>query len=442
MSENTGDVTTVMEPVQTNERIHAIDVLRGFALFGILCVNMQFFTTPMAYVSKPDQFWPEWYNRVATALIESLAAGKFYVLFSFLFGVGLSIQVGRAGTRGMSFTRYHVRRMLVLLGFGMVHAYFIWMGDILTCYAIVGLVMLLFLNRSPLLALGCGLGVYVLGVGLISFLLLAALVAERFDTPNDKAEAAAASRETTPQIYEAQDRDAESDVARSIRIYRSGTVAEIIQLRAREVLGAYVWIGVTTIWMVFAMFTLGFYVGRQGYFERLAEFRPFLSRARWVALTVAAPVGLVALIAWVRLNHDSPAAQLCQVLEMFIGAPALSFVYVSTLLLALTPADQQIGPTVWRERLRPMASMGRMALSNYLMQSVLCSFIFYSYGMGYYARLGPLVGLALTIAIYVIELIWSNWWLRHFRFGPMEWLWRTLTYGKWQPMQLPAVEAP
>jgi uncharacterized protein len=112
-----------------------------------------------------------------------------------------------------------------------------------------------------------------------------------------------------------------------------------------------------------------------------------------------------------------------------VGAPPLTFFYVSTLILLFQREE-------WQRRLRPIACVGRMALTNYLLQSVICTTIFYSYGGGLYAGIGPLAGLALTVAIFLAQIPFSMFWLSRFRFGPMEWLWRTLTYGKLQPMRL------
>ena len=117
-----------------------------------------------------------------------------------------------------------------------------------------------------------------------------------------------------------------------------------------------------------------------------------------------------------------------------VGAPALSFFYASAILLLFQR-------TAWQRHLAPLAAVGRTALSNYLLQSVICTTIFYSYGFGLYGRIGQPAGVALTFLIFALQIPVSVWWLRHFRFGPVEWLWRTLTYGKLQPMRLEPIAA-
>ena len=117
-----------------------------------------------------------------------------------------------------------------------------------------------------------------------------------------------------------------------------------------------------------------------------------------------------------------------------VGVPGLCFFYVSTFVLALQRE-------AWRRRLAPLAAVGRMALSNYLLQSLVCTTIFYSYRLGLYGQVGPALGLALTALIFTLQIPLSMWWLRRFRFGPAEWLWRTLTYGKLQPMRVRQIAA-
>lgn len=426
MAEFPSDTPTTLEPVQLHERVHAIDVLRGFALFGILCVNMEFYTTPMAAMNSMTVYWKGWHDQVATGIIDFFFSGKFYVLFSFLFGLGMAIQVDRAAVRGRGFLWYHARRMFVLLAIGLVHAYLIWVGDILTLYAIVGLVMTVFLNRKPLTCLVWSIVSY--GLPCLAIALIIGIVGIATFIPGVKESMLSDVSQDAGLVNER--------IANAVEVYGSGTVGEIIRFRAREVLSIYVPTLVLVAWVVFSLFLLGLFVGKKGYFRDLSTHRGFLRRARWWALAL----GLLANGAFVLgkffLTWDDFALKLGSVLlAPAIGGPTLSFFYVSNILLLLTPAKPGEA-TVWQARLKPIALTGRMALTNYLMQSVLCNLVFYSYGMGYYAKIGPAGGLVVTVVIYAIEVLWSGCWMRYFRFGPMEWLWRTLTYGKLQPMRL------
>jgi uncharacterized protein len=181
---------------------------------------------------------------------------------------------------------------------------------------------------------------------------------------------------------------------------------------------------------VLGMFLLGLWTGRKNIFAHPEPYLPFFRKARWPALVLGLACNLASVIA-VHLTVPGQFSwiTIVAVLGTLVGAPPLTFFYVSTIIL-LTQKQ------TWHERLKPLASVGRMALTNYLMQSVICTTIFYSGGLGLYASLGPLAGLGLTVLIYAVQIPLSVFWLRHFRFGPMEWLWRTFTYGKLQPMRL------
>jgi uncharacterized protein len=220
---------------------------------------------------------------------------------------------------------------------------------------------------------------------------------------------------------------------RSLAAYRGGSFGAIMRQRATDV--AFVWFFLVTIApQILALFLLGIYAGRIGLFEDLRRYRGVFG----MGLTVFLPVGLAAngLMAWLTPHTDytRPGLLMAQSVLGTIGGPVLSFGYASAIvLLAQQPR--------WRHWLNPLSYVGRMALSNYLLQSLVCTFIFYRYdfgsfqlGLGQFGYWGPAACLALTVAIFVCQVPLSVLWLRVFRFGPMEWLWRSLTYGRSQPM--------
>lgn len=181
---------------------------------------------------------------------------------------------------------------------------------------------------------------------------------------------------------------------------------------------------------VFAMFLLGLYVGRLGVFEDPLAYRKLSHRAtRWgVGVGLLGNLGFV--LAAELSDSDVPSAMGLVTTVCFVfGATALCVGYASTLVLL----TQRKG---WGTRLAPLGAVGRMALSNYLLQSVIATTLFYSYGLGLYGKVGPAVGAVLAAVIFVIQVALSVWWARRFRFGPVEWLWRSLTYGKRQPMRI------
>src|SRR5688500_1977833 len=139
-----------LEPVEASARNETLDVLRGFALFGILLVNMALFSWPATYaVLTTEESWTTRADKIADWVVRFVAEGKFYPLFSFLFGWGMTVQMERAKSREGSFVRFFSRRLLVLLGIGLVHAFLIWEGDILMAYAVFGFLLLAFRNRRP-----------------------------------------------------------------------------------------------------------------------------------------------------------------------------------------------------------------------------------------------------------------------------------------------------
>lgn len=168
---------------------------------------------------------------------------------------------------------------------------------------------------------------------------------------------------------------------------------------------------------------------RRGIFHRTAEHLPFIQKVQSRALILGLIGNIMYALSGEFSNPSQPSLMsLLGVVGFAFGGPALCFFYASTLTLLVQSSE-------WRENFAPLAALGRMALTNYLMQTIICTTIFYGYGLGLYGRVGPAVGIALTIVIYGVQIPFSLWWLSKFQMGPAEWLWRTLTYGKAQPMR-------
>ena len=400
-----------MMPVQPEERIEVVDILRGFAVFGILIVNMTFYERPVKHIAELD--WPD---RLVLWGIIVFAQGKFYTMFSFLFGLGLAIQMRRAAERGAEFVPLAVRRLLVLLGLGMVHAFLLWMGDILMTYAILGFILLVFrttTTRTLLIASGV-----LLLVPILLFALIVGMVefASQFMSPEELAEI----EKSGNWEYEWQ--------RESARIYGEGTFGEIMVRRAIDVLFMYSGLplfGPT----VLALFFLGLVAGRHRVFHDISGHLPLFRRLFWwgLGLGLVFNGGQVVIEELADANAFSWPVAL-QKAGFILGGPAFCFCYIA-IIVFLTRRR------FWQRILSPLGDVGRMALTNYLMQSVICTTIFYSYGFGYHGRIGPLEGLGLTVAIYAVQVVWSVAWFRLFRFrsGPLEWLWRRLTYGHAPP---------
>ena len=388
-------------PVQAKERIEFVDILRGFALFGVLAVNM----TGFAGQSLDFRQLTSAISRAAVLLIQFLLQAKFYTMFSFLFGWGMSMQMRRAEVKGARFTPVYLRRLIILLIFGVLHSILLWDGDILTAYALLGFVLLLFRKRSPRVVLAA------VAIALLFRFVLAAPGAA-LDTVRTwwKNLTAFMHYNTYPES-----------------LYATGNFLDITRLRLQQYLGALS--RILYYGDVSAMFLLGLYVGKRRIFQQIDRHLSLVRWVMWIGLAVGA------ILNGIFISTNVWPTWVPQAYRMFvavgsrtIGAPALMLFYVSAIIL-LTRKES------WYQRLAPLANLGRSALSNYLLQSVICSLIFYGYGLGLYGEVSPAWGLVLTLVIYYAQVQLSEWWLDRYQFGPMEWLWRTLTYGRRQPLR-------
>ena len=407
-------------PVQSGERIQVLDVLRGFAVFGILLVNMEFFGAPLYRVVTGAEWWPGTADRVAEWLIRFLAEAKFYSLFSFLFGLGFSLQMARAAARGVVFTSLHRRRVFGLMLIGLVHAFLVWYGDILVIYALMGLVLMLFRRVKDRTLVVWAVCLLMLPVALNA--ALAGLVQTGRRSPQ--------MRERIERSFAESRAEYERRTEESVRAYGQGSYSELAAQRAQDVFFIYSVAIIRHLPNVLAMFLLGLYIGRKHMWENLAQHAAALRRVAAWGLLIGVPANAVFTVANAMSNPAEPSWGVTLTkLALALGAPALCFAYASVLVLLWE--DER-----WCQRLRPLASVGRMALSNYLLHSLVCTTLFYSYGLALYGKVGPALGVLLTLGIYMVQVPLSAWWLARFRYGPAEWAWRSMTYGRLQPIRI------
>ena len=403
-------------PVLRQERIEAIDILRGVAILGILIVNMNMRGFSLPEGLPAHELWPNKVDRTVEKLILFFADEQFITLFSFLFGLGLAVQMMRAETRGARFLPLYLRRLCVLWLIGVAHFLLLWAGDILHAYALDGFILLLFLRRSLktlLVWAGIFLCIPLLFSGLTTYYSI--------------------TRQVNPQVVNwisfSDPAEDQQTIEEARRIYSRGTYAEMIKFRARDLPGEFL-PGSDDTYILIG-FLLGLYAGRRGIFHDVSAHLPFIRRVQGWGLVIGV-AGNAAFAAGGSFD-PSPTSVMENVGRMCLvfAAPAMSFFYASTIIL-LTQDE------AWRRRLAPLAAVGRMALSNYLLQSLICTMIFYSYGLALFCKVRPSLGLLLTIIIWLIQIPLSVWWLRRFQFGPIEWLWRSLTYWQRQPMRVSA----
>lgn len=394
-------------PVQAKDRIEFVDILRGFAVLGILVANMASF----AGQPREMQAWTATVDRAIWILIRFLVEAKFYSLFSLLFGWGMAVQLMRAESRGANFVRLYMRRLFILLILGLMHSILIWSGDILATYALYGFLLLLFRKRSE----------RVLLPGVVLALLLSIVVT----LPGDAMDAFRRWYEGLTAFLR-YNRYSES-------LYATGSYWEITQLRLQQELMGRSWF-IFTFGNIFGMFLLGLYIGKRRIFHEVEQHLSLIRRVMWIGLIIGVVFNGIFVLVMVRptlvpLGYQ----QLVTRGARTIGAPALMLFYVTGIILL-------VRSEAWHRRLQPLAAVGRLALSNYLLQSVVCTLLCYSYGLKLYGQIEPLLGLILTIAIYLAQIRLSGWWLERYRFGPMEWVWRTLTYGRIQPFHRRAAQ--
>ena len=410
-----------LAPTAATERIGMIDALRGFALLGILLVNMALFIHPPQTAAYPIAH-NSGLDTTIHWLIRFLAESKFYSLFSMLFGFGFVLQWQRAQARGRSFTPVYLRRSLALLVIGLLHGILLWVGDILAIYAVLGLLLLLFNRLRPR-----GLLIWASVLVLLPALFLAATTGLTALGSQDPAVAAQIDAALAESAAITQAR-----IAEGYQIYTNGSFAEITARRMTDLVEMGT-MGIFLMPNVLAMFLVGAAIAKRDILRDLPGHRALFQRM----LIWGGSAGLLLNFVYATLTEGADRTLptwplVAATAAQAIGAPLLTLAYASALaLLWLSPT--------WQPRLaRWLAPTGRMALTNYLMQSVIATTIFYGYGLGLFGQVSAAVGLLLTFAIYGLELWWSPRWLARFRFGPVEWLWRTLTYLRPQPLRGPA----
>lgn len=392
------------------ERIALLDVLRGIALLGILIMNVPGFGASFYAEADGSHLWPGAADQFAEAARDALFSGKFNGMFSLLFGLGFTLQFARLERRDpQRATVTYVRRLAVLLVLGLIHGMLFWTGDILAQYALLGFIVMLPLRRAGPRGLLIAMAACI-GLALV-------LTAWRHAI-------------ATPASVEAMVRQAQAWEASNNRAYGHGSFAEAAAEHAREYV--HFWIEPTSLVytvsdMIQYAFTmlLGAYIGRMGWLHRIPELMPQIRRVALWALAVGLVCG--ATFATIGLLHRAPGASLARTIARacyWLSRPALMAFYVLTVV-------QWMQRPKWPQRLAPFAAAGRMPLTNYLMQTAICTTLFYGWGFGLWGHVGPLAGLGLAVAVFaLVQVPLSLWWLARHEKGPIETAWARLTYGR------------
>ncbi|MEZ5465309.1 MAG: DUF418 domain-containing protein [Lysobacteraceae bacterium] len=516
----TGDSTvdTPLRPVAGAQRIDAMDVLRGFALIGILMMNIEWFNRPIAQLGSID-YDLLGIDYAAGLFVNIFVQGKFYKLFSLLFGMGFAIMLGRARERGQPFTAVFLRRMLGLWLFGMAHLVFFWGGDILHDYAFGGLLLLgwiWLLDRRPMQRFNNPASILRFSLIFMAFPFIVMtiastvylmshdtsklregweekqLVVEQSDALYEQAKAdgvdlTAEDEEETKDDESAvaadtaggEEAEAADDVGSADAVAAADTDAadatgddddteeqsdeERIAEKAEQRAKGLAWrdkasdeeraavtdpsYGVMLAYLakdslshlartpffagmiLFPIFTLGYWLVSTGRMRHTEQHRGFFKALMYVGIGLGLPMTLAAIAV-----NAHPAARWVDELRnagggLFqIGQYVLAAGYLGLVVTMLHTR-------FWRRPLLWLAPLGRMALTNYLMHTLILSTIFFGFGFGQFGNIPRGQQMLIVVAIIAFQWVFSTLWLKAFRFGPLEWLWRCFTYWQWQPLR-------
>lgn len=379
------------------QRQSFLDALRGFAIFGIILVNISVFSSPYYGSGVRDLLMQSHADYLVSFLVSVLFETKFYLLFSFLFGYSFTIQMESAKQKSQKFTNSFMRRLLGLFLIGTLHALFFYHGDILTTYALMGLVLFFLRHKQDQTFILIAITLII-----ITALCWSLVALETDNAPLDPQMIALALEPKKQQFL--------------------GNFYTIIQQHSRE------WQATIPITIAMqaptalAMFCLGFIAGKRQLFLNFKSYQKTAHRLCLLGLMIGLPSAIIYGYA-TTFNHH-PQLELLTFSLSILTAPLLCISYI---VLAFKFYQTHMG-----QKLSPIfIPVGKMALSNYLLQSILCSFLFFGIGFGLMGTTSPTVTLLIAVTIFILQCFFSHYWLKFFKFGPLEKVLRAFTKGQW-----------
>ncbi|MCX6255677.1 MAG: DUF418 domain-containing protein [Bacteroidia bacterium] len=400
------DSTPVLNPTTSGERIEMIDALRGFALTGVCLGNLALFSFYycLSNEQKADLPFPV-INTIISYFIYFFVDYKFWTLFTIMFGFGASIFISRANDLHKNGKALYARRLLILLIFGLIHGIFFWFGDILSEYALAGFILLLFSNKKGVLLAIWGI---ILGafIPLVLKILQVKLLPDNFEIFNKLGT-------LTMDAY-------------SSSYYSKVINANLVNIK---IYSLYVWF---LLIAALGRFMIGYWIGQTGRMYHIENYTDFFKKAMRICAWIGFPVMFITTITRILIDAEvlspmsewEPITCLSEIASLAIGifyAIKFAFLYQNK---------------KWKKRLSVFKEMGRMALTNYLVQTIINILIFNGIGFGLAGKTGPSIYILWFVILMILQIIFSKWWLSKYRFGPFEWLWRSLTYKKMQPMKV------
>lgn len=398
-------------PTNGLQRLESLDVIRGLAILGILVMNIQAFGLPEAAYSNP-MAWGDFsgLNAWVWAIGHVLVDAKFMSMFAMLFGAGIGLFCDRLAQKQMQVLSVHSRRMFWLALFGLLHAHLVWWGDILFSYAVCGIVFYPARNLSIR-------QLWIAGSSLIfvAFALIAVAQLTLPFMPDDQWQNYIRDWQPEPAIM--------ADEIASM----TGTWMEQFRLRTdRAVMMETYALAVLIIWQAGGLMLFGMALYKEGLFQGRLNDTVVLRRS---IVFLSSGFALVLCGLYYNASHSwSPeTSMLGGSLFNYVGSALVALGYVHSMVW-LVQANR------WPGLRQGLAYVGRMAFSNYIAQSLICTLIFYGFGFSLYGQLERWQLLIVVFCVWALQWVWSAWWLKRFRYGPLEWCWRRLTY--WHPLNL------
>ncbi|MBU8921487.1 MAG: DUF418 domain-containing protein [Bacteroidales bacterium] len=414
---NNGDSTKtsskVVLPVAPSERISQIDTLRGFALLGILLMNIQYFSMIGAAYLNPTAYGDlNGLNRLVWMFSNVFANLKFVTIFSMLFGAGIVLMTSKIEAKGRGSAGIHYRRTFWLLIIGLIHAHIFWSGDILVPYALCALIAWLFRKVSP---------GKLLATGIVLFAVASALYIFFGSTMQYWPEASIQQTLATwkPNVEQ---------IAEKLTHYRAGFFGQMRYRVEDSIFFETAYFMIHTSWRIGGMMLIGMAFFKWGIVtgRRSAKFYTWM-------IAMGFGIGLPLVIFGMYRNF---AAGWAMEYSFFLGSQfnLWGSFFVSSAYIGIIMLICRLG--FMKGVTSRLAAVGRMALTNYLAQTLICTTIFYGHGFGLYGSVERKYQILIVIAVWILQLVVSPVWLRYFRFGPVEWVWRSLTYARRQPMRV------
>ncbi|RHW39884.1 DUF418 domain-containing protein [Lysinibacillus yapensis] len=380
------------QPTSLNERVDSLDILRGFSLLGILLVNIFAFYLPMPHVDLGNWF-TEAKDIIWHQTLDIYVQSSFYPLFSMLFGYGMAMQFMKAKQTGSNFYKFSSKRLIIILIIGLIHAFFIWWGDILTMYAFCGFFLILFLRFGSGWLLTFAF--VINGLMQLFFIGIFAL-------------SGMANMEVEPLAVDIQ------TINNAITAYGIGSWTDAFVQRLKDLsvqMSIAMWI--SALMTILPYMLIGAAAAKWRLVERSKELKGF-----WLILTI---ICLTAGLFVKSAPYLFGRTYLLDYLKVYVGGPILAIGYTSAILcLCMVPVVRKI--------LKPIAKAGRMSLTIYIMQSIILSIIFYNFGFGLYGEVDVPMGTMIALALFVIQVIFAELWFTRFKQGPLEWAVKKLTY--------------